>query len=214
MLWNMYDLADPIATVHVNAVCVVRFCHAYGDHGRDSSQDMKTPALSASIPLSTPVKQYTQSPYASTQSQLSSTQTRFYSTQPPTASQLPLSATQRCVLHSTLLSTLLSTLHSFNLHQHLFNQHILHNQCQQILPFHRFIHYLIHPTRHLCNSIHSTLSKVLFSVISNVKKHLDPLSKNFKHISIAKCPIYEVTSFANSVNRNRLSKSKESRLKC
>ena len=113
MLWNMYDLADPIATVHVNAVCVVRFCHAYGDHGRDSSQDMKTPALSASTPLSTPVKQYTQSPYASTQSQLSSTQTRFYSTQPPTnASQLPLSATQPASGASQLQSPLRSSQYS------------------------------------------------------------------------------------------------------
>lgn len=74
MLWNIYDLVDPIDTVRVNAVCVVRFCHSYGDRERDSGQEVTNPVLSASIPLPTPVKQHTQSPYVSAQSQFSATQ--------------------------------------------------------------------------------------------------------------------------------------------
>ena len=74
MLWNIYDLVDPIDTVRVNAVCVVRFCHSYGDRERDSGQEVTNPVLSASIPLPTPVKQHTQSPYVSAQSQFSPVQ--------------------------------------------------------------------------------------------------------------------------------------------
>ena len=104
MLWNIYDLVDPIDTIRVNAVCVVRFCHSYGDHGRDSGQDGTNPVLSSSVPLSTPVKQHIQSPYVSAQSQFSATQTRFSATQPQfstTQLQSPLHSSQPSSIHQS-----------------------------------------------------------------------------------------------------------------
>lgn len=96
VLWNIDDLVHPIDTVHVNAVCIVRFCHSSGEQGRDSVQSVLKPVLSASAQLSTPLKQFAaiQSPFTSTQPQLTSPQPHFTSTQPQLTSQphFPLSS--------------------------------------------------------------------------------------------------------------------------